>query len=59
MKKRKLISGSDSVLVATDSRKVVDIIDNSPYLRHIIPNFSTSSVITEGVTTSLLQGPPA
>src|SRR3989344_1743789 len=31
MKRRTLMSGADSVLVATDSRKVVEIIDNSPY----------------------------
>ncbi len=59
MKRRNLISGTDSVLVATDSQSVADIIDNSTYLRHIIPDFSASSIITNESVTNLLQGLPA
>ncbi|MBS3153118.1 hypothetical protein J4426_00935 [Candidatus Woesearchaeota archaeon] len=59
MKKRKLISGSDSVLVVTDSQRVLDILDHSAYLRHIIPDFSISPTITNGSIVSLLQGSPA
>ncbi|HLD04963.1 MAG TPA: hypothetical protein VJG90_04570 [Candidatus Nanoarchaeia archaeon] len=61
MEKRQIVSGKESLEVVTDSKKVLEVIDESLYLRHIIPELESRFINDSskiGSTVELLNGDP-
>ncbi|MFA4887260.1 MAG: hypothetical protein WC595_03535 [Candidatus Nanoarchaeia archaeon] len=55
MEKRQLISGEQFLTIETDSNTVLELCDQSPYLRHVVPKLEVSSITADLPASVTLQ----